>query len=94
MNPVSKPPVCELPQGMVGTPRCTKAAEHVANIHGCILDQPEHEWIRVRVCVDHIIAGHKAWTAMAAQSVSGRAVCAGCGKPFPRFRELFRKVRP
>lgn len=86
-------PQCELPQGMVGTPRCTKPAEHVADIHGCLLEQPEHEWIRVQVCFDHIVAGHKEWTRAVRSSISGQnAVCTDCRKKFTRFADMFRRV--
>ncbi|MGN7134592.1 hypothetical protein ACTHQY_15100 [Rhodococcoides corynebacterioides] len=83
---------CELPQGAVGTPRCTKRAEHVADIHGCILDQPEHAWVRVRICHDHVVTAHTAFTDMQHRSPGGRAECAECEKPFHRFRDLLLKV--
>lgn len=86
------PNQCELPQGAVGTPRCTKLAVNVAALHGCMLDQPEHEWIRVQVCFAHVEAAHKAWTQSKLNSQIGLASCADCGKPFERFGALCRRV--
>ncbi|OZC62115.1 hypothetical protein CH267_00815 [Rhodococcus sp. 06-621-2] len=83
---------CELPQGAVGTPRCTKTAEHIADMHGCLLNQPEHEWVRVQVCTDHVIVAHKAWTQSKRHSRIDSASCADCGKKFHRFGAMLRKV--
>lgn len=92
MNPDVLPAVCELPQGMVGTPRCTKTADHVADIHGCLVEQRDKEWVRLQVCFDHIVTGHKAWTRMKEASGVLAPVCTDCGKRFARFRDMFRKV--
>ena len=98
MNP-SHPHVlqCELPQGRVGTPRCTQFGVHIAEIHGCLLEQQEHEWVKVRVCDRHVVTAHKAWAGSSRSAGPGSptpsvAVCSDCGKTLPRFRDVLRRV--